>query len=276
MTIHLRFQHCFYVCAFFLASTSLGFGQQPVAIQEAPLVLPTYEIGPPDLEPMFYAGRDYQGAQGAIYPYGLYDNLLDVKGNKTYKADFVENQYVKICVLPELGGRILSATDKTDGYDYVYRQTASPIAVGGRIVVPVGSYVQGVISHVKRSGRVAGRAELSIRLDTLTLPSGKALQFSPHLSSVDSNDTGQKVVGEDNTVKQGPNRGKDAARIAILAGHGAAIGGIADRSWRGAGIGAGAGSAVGLATVLLGRGSEVQLRQGNTLDVVFDRPVTLE
>ena len=61
-----------------------------------------------------------------------------------------------------------------------------------------------------------------------------------------------------------------------MAGSGAAIGGMADRSWKGAGIGAGVGSAVGLATVLLTRGSEVELRQGTTLDIIFDRPVTLE
>ncbi len=48
--------------------------------------------------------------------------------------------------------------------DYVYLRTASPIAVGGRIIVPVNSYVQGVVSHARRSGRVAGRAELGIRL----------------------------------------------------------------------------------------------------------------
>src|ERR1035441_9531608 len=57
---------------------------------------------------------------------------------------------------------------------------------------------------------------------------------------------------------------------------GAAIGGMADRSWKGAGIGGGAGSAVGLATVLLTRGREVELRQGSTIDVVFDRPVTID
>ncbi len=65
-------------------------------------------------------------------------------------------------------------------------------------------------------------------------------------------------------------------RIAILAGSGAAIGGLADRTIKGAGIGAGAGTAVGLATVLLTRGKEVSLKQGATLDVIFDRKVSLE
>jgi type IV secretion system protein VirB10 len=160
--------------------------------------------------------------------------------------------------------------------DYVYLRTAVPIATGGQIAVPSGSYVQGVVSDARRSGRVKGRAQLAIRLETLTLATGKVYRFSPHVSAVDAGETGQKVVGSENTVEQAPGRGQDAGRIAILAGSGAGIGGIADRSWRGAGIGAGVGSAVGLATVLLTRGKEVELRQGSTLDVVFDRPVELE
>ena len=160
--------------------------------------------------------------------------------------------------------------------DYVYLRTAVPIASAGQIAVPAGSYVQGVVSEAKRSGRVKGRAQLAIRLETLTLGSGKVYKFAPHVSAVDSGETGQKVVGAENTVEQAPGRGQDVERIAILAGSGAGIGGIADRSWKGAGIGAGVGSAVGLATVLLSRGKEVELRQGSTLDVVFDRPVSLE
>src|SRR5271154_3502014 len=70
--------------------------------------------------------------------------------------------------------------------DFVYLRTATPIAVGGQIAVPEGSYVQGVVSQSKRSGRVKGRAQLGIRLETLTLSSGKVFKFSPHLSSVDS------------------------------------------------------------------------------------------
>jgi hypothetical protein len=160
--------------------------------------------------------------------------------------------------------------------DYVYLRTASPITADGKIIVPVGSYVQGVVAQAKRSGRVSGRAELAIRLETLTLAQGKVVKFSPRVDSVDSGGTGQKITGKENVVEQAPGHGQDAGRIAILAGTGAGIGGIADRSWTGAGIGAGAGSAVGLATVLLTRGKEVELRQGSTLDVVFDRAIAIE
>jgi hypothetical protein len=160
--------------------------------------------------------------------------------------------------------------------DYVYLRTASPIVVNNRIIVPAQSYVQGVVSHTKQSGRVKGRAELSIRLETLTLPAGTVYKISPRLASVDSENTGQQVEGKENEIKQGGTKLKDAGRIAILAGTGAAIGGLADRSVSAAGIGAGAGGAVGLATVLLTRGSEVRLNRGATLDIVFDRPVLLE
>jgi hypothetical protein len=160
--------------------------------------------------------------------------------------------------------------------DFVYLRTSSPIAIDGSIVVPVESYVQGIVLHAKKSGRVVGRAEIAIRIETLTLPSGQVYHMNPHLASVDSDDTGQKVNSSENDIKQGGTKEQDAGRIAILAGSGAAIGGLAARSWKGAGIGAGAGTAVGLATVLLTRGKEVNLKQGTTLDVVFDRKVALE
>lgn len=160
--------------------------------------------------------------------------------------------------------------------DFVYLRTASPISANGVIVVPEGSYVQGVVSHSKRSGRVSGKAELGIRIETLTLPSGKVIQMTPHLASAESGGTEQKVDSKEDQIKQGGGKAADAARVAEIGGAGAAIGGMADRSWTGAGIGAGAGAGVGLATVLLSRGREVDLRQGSTVDVVFDRAVPIE
>ncbi|HEX3747248.1 MAG TPA: hypothetical protein VHW09_25100 [Bryobacteraceae bacterium] len=159
--------------------------------------------------------------------------------------------------------------------DYVYMRTAAPIAADGRILVPEGSYVQGEVTHSVRSGRVKGRAELAIRIDTLTLPGGKVIKLAPRLASVDSGGTEQKVDSEKG-IEQGSSKGADAARVAEIGGTGAAIGGLATRTWSGAGIGAGAGGAVGLASVLLTRGREVDLRRGSTMDVVFDRPVPVD
>jgi hypothetical protein len=160
--------------------------------------------------------------------------------------------------------------------DYIYLKTASPIAAAGQIVVPVDSYVQAVVTHSKRGGRVSGKAELGMRIETLTLPSGKVIKVSPRLASADSQGTMQKVDAKENEIKQGSGHGEDAGTIAKTSGAGAAIGGLADRSWKGAGIGAGAGGAVGLAWVLLTRGNEVELPQGSTIDVVFDRTIPVE
>ncbi|HUB33349.1 MAG TPA: hypothetical protein VMA31_09980 [Bryobacteraceae bacterium] len=159
--------------------------------------------------------------------------------------------------------------------DYVYMRTATPIAADGHVVVPVGSYVQGVVTSSKRSGRVKGRAELSIRLENLTLPSGKMVRIAPKLESVDSDGTGQKTTQE-GSIKQAGSKGADAARVATLGGTGAAIGGLATETWRGAGIGAGIGGGVGAAVVLLTRGREVNLHRGETVDVVFQRAVPVE
>jgi hypothetical protein len=160
--------------------------------------------------------------------------------------------------------------------DYVYMTTATPIAANGHVVVPVGSYVQGVVTRSVRSGRVSGKAELAIRLETMTLPSGSVIRIAPRLQSVDSEGTEQKVDAKEGEIKQGGSKGKDAEKIAVLSGSGAAIGAVVDRSWTGAGIGAGAGAGVGLATVLLTRGREVDLRQGSMVDVVFEKAVAVD
>ncbi len=159
--------------------------------------------------------------------------------------------------------------------DFVYLRTATPIATGGRIAVPADSYVQGVVVRSKRAGKVSGRAELSIRLETLTLASGQVVKFTPKIASVDAGETGQRVSPEGD-IHQASGKGQDAGQVAILAGSGAAIGALADQSVKGASIGAGIGTAVGLAQVLLTRGKEVALTQGSTIDVAFDRAVTLE
>ena len=160
--------------------------------------------------------------------------------------------------------------------DFVYMKTATPIVSAGETVVPVGSYVQGVVSMTRRSGRVSGRAELAIRIENITLPSGKVIRVSPKLQSVDSEGSDQQVRTQEGEIKQGGSKGTDAEKIATIGGAGAAIGGMTDRSWKGAGIGAGVGGGVGLATVLLTRGKEVELKHGSTLDVVFDRAVPID
>jgi tetratricopeptide (TPR) repeat protein len=94
----------------------------PVKAWEEKVTIPTYLIGPPDPNPQFYFGGNSQGAQHRIYPYPVYDNLTTEKKDKTYTMVYLENEYIKIGILPELGGKIFEAVDKTNGYDFIYHQ----------------------------------------------------------------------------------------------------------------------------------------------------------
>lgn len=93
--------------------------------------IPTYGIGKPDKNPMFLEKRVYQGSSGKVYPLPVVDKIYDEKFDKEYKAVFLENDYIKVMVLPELGGRIQRAYDKTNGYDFVYyNEVIKPALVG--------------------------------------------------------------------------------------------------------------------------------------------------
>ena len=106
-------------------------GESPARAWEESLTIPTYPLGAPDKNPLFVERRTYQGAESPIYPYPMLDALINRRVDKTYKAVYLENEYVRICVLPEIGGRIFAAYDKTNGYDFLYRQhVIKPALVG--------------------------------------------------------------------------------------------------------------------------------------------------
>ncbi len=95
------------------------------------VVIPTYAEGEADKNPMFLEKRVYQGSSGKVYPHPMTESISDVKTDKEYTAVFLENEYLKVMVLPELGGRIQRATDKTNGYDFVYyNHVIKPALVG--------------------------------------------------------------------------------------------------------------------------------------------------
>lgn len=100
-------------------------------MEQGQVTLPTYPPGPPDKNPLFYTGRVYQGAQGRVYPYPLQDVLHDEKSEKTYTALRLENEFLTLSVLPEIGGRLFSFTDKATGYEIFYRQSViKPALIG--------------------------------------------------------------------------------------------------------------------------------------------------
>ncbi len=95
------------------------------------VIIPTYGIGKPEKNPMFLEKRVYQGSSGVVYPYPVIEKILDEKVDKAWNAIYLENQYLKIMILPELGGRIQMAYDKTKQRHFVYyNQVIKPALVG--------------------------------------------------------------------------------------------------------------------------------------------------
>jgi tetratricopeptide (TPR) repeat protein len=125
--------------------------QGTARVWEEKLVLPTYRVEPAEPNPIFFTGRAYQGAKGPVYPYPFLDRLTDTKEDKSYRAVYLENEYLKVCVLPEIGGRIFSAVDKTNGYDFVYRQHVIKPALIGMLGAWISGGVEWNIPHHHRA-----------------------------------------------------------------------------------------------------------------------------
>jgi hypothetical protein len=169
------------------------------------------------------------------------------------------------------------STKHSSAGDRVYLETAFPVLVNGRIVVPVGSYVAGTVTQIKKPGRMKGRGELYVRFDSLTLPNGVTRDFRARLGGVDGQTTGELDKSEGKVRSEG-NKAGDMRTVAEVAGAGASVGMIAGNAaghtGMGAGIGAAAGAAAGLIGVLATRGPDAVLARGATVEMVLDRPVS--
>lgn len=126
------------------------FGQ--VKLSEQKWILPTYKVSPPDKNPMFFKGESYQGASKIIYPYALNDMISNEKEDHAWKTLILENEYIKLCVTPEIGGKLYYGTDKTNGYNFIYKNNVvKPSNIG-----MTGAWVSGgiewcVIHHHRAS-----------------------------------------------------------------------------------------------------------------------------
>lgn len=123
-----------------------------VKLSEQEWTIPTYKVYPADKNPMFFKGESYQGASKYIYPYGMTDAISNEKENHAWKALILENEYIKLCVTPEIGGKLYYATDKTNQYNFVYKnEVYKPSNIG-----MLGAWVSGgiewcVIHHHRAS-----------------------------------------------------------------------------------------------------------------------------
>ena len=95
------------------------------------VTIPTYGTGKPEKNPMFLEKRVYQGSSGVVYPYQVIESVSDEKEDRDYEAVFLENEYIKVMVLPELGGRIQMAWDKIAKRHFIYyNHVIKPALVG--------------------------------------------------------------------------------------------------------------------------------------------------
>ena len=159
--------------------------------------------------------------------------------------------------------------------DAVYAETTFPIAIDDRIIIPVGTYVQGKISHIQRGGRIKGRAELLIHFTSMIYPSGYTVMLPGALENVPGAEHAT-MKDTEGTVRQDSDTGKKVETVAKTAGTGAAIGGLGTGTWKGAGIGGGIGAGVGAAIGMLSRGADVRLEPGTSLEMVIQRAVPLD
>jgi len=143
---------CLAVAALLIGS-SLASGAEgsPVKVWETQAVIPTYLAGAPEPNPMFFFGRESQGAQGPVYPYPMYDTLTGKKVDKSYTMVYLENEYIRIGVLPEVGGRIFEGVDKTNNYNFIYRQHVIKPALIGLIGAWISGGVEWNIPHHHRA-----------------------------------------------------------------------------------------------------------------------------
>lgn len=95
------------------------------------VVIPTYEVGAPEKNPIFLEKRVYQGSSGVVYPYPVIESISDEKTDKEYEVVFIENEYIKVMILPEMGGRVQMAYDKIRRRHFIYyNHVIKPALVG--------------------------------------------------------------------------------------------------------------------------------------------------
>jgi len=130
-----------FICV--LAASAITYAQpaQRVKIYEGQETIPTYKMGADETSPIFYTGRGVQGAAGHIYPYPEQISLGEKLTNEIYNMVYLENEYLKVTILPAFGGKLFSAIDKTNGHELFHRNsTVKPDLIG-----TLGAWISGGI-----------------------------------------------------------------------------------------------------------------------------------
>jgi hypothetical protein len=163
--------------------------------------------------------------------------------------------------------------------DGVYMVSSFPVVGSSQIMIPVGVYVQGVVDRVVRPGRVKGRAQLDLHFTTMIFPNGQVIEVPGVLNSLPGSD-GAKVKGNEGTVEQAGNKGRDVGNVlkgAAIGAEGGVIGGAATGNVaKGVGYGSLAGAAAGTIYTLFTRGNDIVIPSGTAVEMVLQRPLILQ
>ena len=162
----------------------------------------------------------------------------------------------------------------------IYCTTLYPVVVKNRIVIPVGSYVKGKLTEVKRPGHVKGKAELAVTFNEITLPNGVTKSLRNASLSGYGGSGNEGFSSKEGKIQGEGTKAKDVETVAITGAEGAGIGSVAGISGGHSGVGAAAGGAGGalggLIYVLASRGKEVVLPAGTNLEVTLAIPLTYD
>ena len=130
-----------FLCVFAASAITVAQTAQRVKVYEGQETIPTYKMGPDETSPIFYTGRGVQGAAGHVYPYPEQISLGDKLTDETYNMVYLENEYIKVTMLPAFGGKLFSAIDKTNGHELFHRNsTVKPDLIG-----TLGAWISGGI-----------------------------------------------------------------------------------------------------------------------------------
>lgn len=147
------------------------------------------------------------------------------------------------------------ATHRNQEGDRFRAEVIRALIVDGVEVVPAGSRLIGEIIHLKRPGRIRGRAEMNVVFRRLELPDRSAVPIEATVKAIEPRRS-EDVDEEEGTIEAAGEKGEDARQVGTSAGIGALIGIMAGG---GAKVGAAVGAVGGLAGVLATRGSDLVL-----------------
>lgn len=183
-------------------------------------------------------------------------------------------------VLLELRSAINTKSAKPG--DGVYLSSTFPVAVGNRVIIPAGVYVQGVIDEVVRPGRMHGKAQLNMHFTSMIFPNGSVLEIPGMVNSLPGSQN-QSVKGNEGTIEQdgGSNKAHNAgetAKVAVPTGAGVgSISGLpSDHPLAGGLAGMGAGLAAAGIVALLTHNADVNIPSGSQVEMVIQRPLEVQ